>query len=75
MPESFDWTVTTYAGNRQRQRDEFRTLTFREKLSRIEQLGEVAAYFTTRRSARDQVVGRGAGVNPVRNQTATEHRT
>jgi len=44
MPESIDWSLTTYEGNRRRQHAEFRALTLREKLLRIEELGEVAAH-------------------------------
>ena len=35
MPESIDWTVTTYEGNRRRQHEEFRAISFGEKLARV----------------------------------------
>ena len=64
MPEhvrdEIDWQVTTFAGNRRRQHQEFRALSFREKLAAIEDLGEVGAFF----AARDREV-RGANRSKV----------
>jgi hypothetical protein len=45
---SIDWSLTTWEGNRRRQRDEFRRLSFREKIERIEQMEDVAALFNRR---------------------------
>jgi len=54
MPEhlhdEIDWQVTTFAGNRRRQHQEFRALSFREKLAVIEDLGDVGAFFASRDS-------------------------
>lgn len=69
MPESIDWTVTTYAGNRRRQHEAFRALSFREKVSRLEEMGEVAAYFESRRLARTPLVNRERDQVPPRDQT------
>jgi hypothetical protein len=60
MPDEIDWTVATWEGNRRRQHEEFRALTLRDKLSIIEQMGEVAAVFshraeTERRAGDDRV--------------------
>ncbi len=52
MPDNIDWTLATHDGNRRRQHEEFRALSFRDKLMRIEELGEVVAYFESRRIAR-----------------------
>ena len=52
MPEhlhdEIDWQATTFEGNRRRQHQEFRALSFREKLAAIEDLGEVGAFFASR---------------------------
>ena len=45
MPEPIDWSLTTFEGNRRRQHEAFRALSFREKLVRLEQMGEVARIF------------------------------
>lgn len=42
MPDEIDWSLTTFEGNRRRQHEKFHALSFREKLIRIEQMGEVA---------------------------------
>lgn len=52
MPEPGDWTAATWAENRLRQHREFLALPLREKLAVLEQLGEVAEFFATRRRAR-----------------------
>lgn len=52
MADSVDWGVAGWEGHRRRQHQEFRALTFREKLEIIDQLGEVSAFFTERRRAR-----------------------
>jgi len=52
MPEDIDWTLATHERTRGRQHQEFLALSFREKLLRIEELGEVVAYFEARRLAR-----------------------
>ena len=51
-PERRDWHLTTWEGNRRRQHEEFRRLSFREKLAVIEQLGEVSAFFAAKRRER-----------------------
>lgn len=58
MPEEVDWGLTTHDGNRRRQHLEFLALSLREKLTRIEELGEVAAFFEARRAAREAAGGR-----------------
>jgi len=35
MPDEIDWSVTTFAGNRRRQHEEFLALSFREKVVRL----------------------------------------
>lgn len=52
MADAIDWGVTSREGHRRRQHQEFLALPFRDKLVVIEQLGEVAAFFTERRRAR-----------------------
>ncbi len=49
-PDGIDWSVTTFGGNRRRQHEEFRALPFRQKLAAIEELGNVASYFSRRRT-------------------------
>jgi len=44
-----DWGATSWEGNRLRQHREYLALPFREKLRRLEQLAEVAAFFAARR--------------------------
>lgn len=52
MADPIDWGVATWEGHRRRQHQEFMALPLREKLLVIEQLGEVAAFFSERRRAR-----------------------
>ena len=52
MADEIDWQLTTWEGNRRRQHEEFRRLSFREKLLVIEQLGEVSALFAAKRQER-----------------------
>ena len=49
MADEIDWRVVTFAGNRRRQREEFRALPLRDKLIVIEQLSMVTEYFRYRR--------------------------
>ena len=72
MPEDIDWTLTTFDGNRRRQHREFRALPLREKLLRIEEMGEVAAFFGARRAAREGVVGGEGGQSPPSGRSAGE---
>ena len=51
MADEIDWRVVTFAGNRRRQREEFRALPLRDKLIVIEQLSMVTEYFLARRRA------------------------
>ena len=51
MADEIDWRVVTFAGNRRRQREEFRALPLRDKLVAIEQLSMVAEFFRARRRA------------------------
>jgi hypothetical protein len=44
-PEKIDWALTTREGNRRRQREEFKALSFREKIETLERMSEVAARF------------------------------
>jgi hypothetical protein len=52
MDDRADWSTATWEGNRRRQHQDFLALPFREKLERIERLGEVAALFSKRRRSR-----------------------
>ena len=52
MAEGTDWEAATWEGHRRRQHRDFQRLPLREKLAIIEQLGEVAAFFVQRRTAR-----------------------
>ncbi len=51
MDEPLDWSHTTFEGNRLRQREAFRALSFLEKLTRIEQMNEIARYFAAKHGA------------------------
>ncbi len=53
MPDPNDWSLTTFEGNRARQRAAFLALSFREKLARVEQMNEVVRHFAAKRSATD----------------------
>ncbi len=55
-----DWRAVTFAGNRRLQEEEFRALSFRDKLKVVEQLSVVAEHFARRRTARAP----GAGSHP-----------
>lgn len=48
MPDETDWSAATIAGNRRRQHEEFRALSFREKIICIEQMSAVAARLAPR---------------------------
>lgn len=52
MADPIDWGVTSWEGHRRQKHQEFRALPFRDKLVVIEQLDDVAAFFTERRRAR-----------------------
>lgn len=45
MPEEVDWQSTTFEGNRLRQMRAFAALPLREKLERVEQMGEMHGWF------------------------------
>lgn len=51
-PEAVDWQGVTFEGNRRLQQEEFRALSFRDKLKVIEQLALVTEHFARRRTAR-----------------------
>jgi len=51
LRDEIDWQVTTFSGNRQRQHQEFQSLSFRDKLAAIEKMEEVGAFFASRRAA------------------------
>lgn len=55
-----DWRAVTFEGNRRLQEEEFRALSFRDKLKVVEQLSMVAEHFARRRTARAP----GAGSRP-----------
>lgn len=57
------WSTANFEGNRRRQHEEFRTLPFREKLRRLEQMGDVAAHFAGRDQERRPQPG-GERVSP-----------
>ena len=52
VADELDWRVVTFAGNRRRQREEYRALPLRDELLAIEQLSIVTEYFLARRAAR-----------------------
>jgi hypothetical protein len=52
MPEDTDWTAATWEGSRRRQHQAFLALPFRDKLAVIEDLADLAAFFTERSKAR-----------------------
>lgn len=52
MADPPDWSRATSEGNRRRQHEAFRALSFREKLARVEEMAEVVAHFAARRQAR-----------------------
>ena len=54
MSDEIDWSLTTWEGNRRRQHEEFRALSFREKVAVIEQLGEVEELLAKRRRERTE---------------------
>jgi hypothetical protein len=56
-PDKVDWSLTTYEGNRRRQHQEFRALSFREKLKRIEEMEAVAEHFAARRTGNSNQKG------------------
>lgn len=60
MHDRADWSETSWDGNRLRQHKEFLALPFREKLRRLEQMAEVAAFLAARRQARMTAGGEGA---------------
>ena len=60
MPEPIDWSLTTFEGNRRRQHEAFRALSFREKLLRLEQMSEVAQIFVA-----DKLRRRGSSARPA----------
>jgi hypothetical protein len=61
MPEEIDGSITTFEGNRKRQHEEFRALSFRQKLMRVEQMAVVVEYFLSRRDR-----NRGQGTTDAR---------
>jgi len=69
MSDRTDWSVTTFEGNRRRQHEKFRALPFRDKVARIEEMGEVAELFPARRrsalGAHDAPPGAAAGASSV----------
>lgn len=62
MPDEMDWSVTTFEGNRRRQHEEFRALSFREKLMRVEQMSAVVEFFLSRRDREQPHGAPGADV-------------
>ena len=52
MPDDADWTLATWEGSRRRQHLEFLALPFREKVAAVEEMADLAAFFTERRKAR-----------------------
>jgi hypothetical protein len=46
--DDLDWTLATWEGNRRRQHEEFRALSFREKVAAMERMGMVMAVFERR---------------------------
>ncbi len=48
--DGIDWSLTTWEGNRRRQREAFRALTFRQKVEALERMAEVAALFARSRA-------------------------
>jgi hypothetical protein len=52
VPDEFDWSLTTWDGNRRRQHQEFLALPFRRKLEILEEMAEVAETFARKRQSR-----------------------
>jgi hypothetical protein len=52
MPDEADRTVARWAGSRRHQHQALQALPFREKLAVVEELSDLAAFFTERRNAR-----------------------
>lgn len=50
MPDDIDWTVATYAGNRQRQHEGFKALSLREKLAALEEMEQISRIFAACKS-------------------------
>ena len=57
LPDDIDWSLTTFEGNRRRQHEEFRALSFREKLAALEDMDEVVAFFGGRKNVEGGAVG------------------
>lgn len=55
-----DWRAVTFEGNRRLQEEEFRALSFRDKLKVVEQLSVVAEHFARRRAAHASAAGASA---------------
>lgn len=60
MTDGIDWSLTTYEGNRRRQHEEFRALSFREKLLIVEDMGDIVARLQSRRDVDRMGHRRGA---------------
>lgn len=58
--DRIDWSLTTWDGNRRRQRDGFRALPFREKVEALERMAEVAALFARIRTGTANTANRQA---------------
>jgi hypothetical protein len=61
MSDPIDWKSTTWRENRRRQHREFQSLSFREKMKRIEEMAEVAARFRRRVPTEDRFPRSGSG--------------
>lgn len=51
MPEEAQWEAATFEGNRLRQHEMFRRLTFREKVVAVEEMGKVVENLLGKRAA------------------------
>lgn len=64
--EGIDWSLTTWEGNRRRQGETFRALSFREKVEALERMSEVAALFARIRTSATNSPNRQTNDSPRR---------
>lgn len=65
MNDGNDWIGTTWEGLRHRQQREYADLPFREKVRRLEEMAEVAAFFAACRRARSAAPAAAAPAKPA----------
>lgn len=60
-----DWSSVTFEGSRRRQHEAFRSLTFPEKILRLEQMAEVSRFFAEGHAQRALGKARRSGLADV----------